>query len=46
MLYVTTWMDLEDTVLSEIKQKNTIWFHLYVESKKEMNKPNKTETDW
>ena len=24
MLYVTIWMDLEDIIISEIKQKNTI----------------------
>ena len=28
------WMDLEGIILSEICQTNTIWFHLYVESKK------------
>ena len=32
--------------LNEISQgkTNPIWFHLYVESKKQMNKYNKTET--
>ena len=31
-----TWMDLEIIVLSEVNQTktNTIWYHLYVESKK------------
>ena len=24
---------------------NPVWFHLYVESKKQMNKDNKTETE-
>ena len=38
----TTWMDLEGIMLSEISQRktNTIWFHSYVESKKQ-NKTNK-----
>ena len=29
-------MDLEDIMLSEIRQKktNTVWYHLHVESKK------------
>ena len=33
--FVKTWMDLEDIMLSEICQtvKNTIWSHLYVDSK-------------
>ena len=37
----TTWMDLEDIILSEISQRktSTIWFHLYVESEKQ-NKTN------
>jgi len=29
-----TWMDLEIIILSEVIQTNTIWHHLYVESKK------------
>ena len=35
LLYVTTWMDLENIKLNEISQRkiNTIWYHLYVESK-------------
>ena len=34
---VTTWMDLEGTILSKISQRkiNTICFHLYVESKRQ-----------
>jgi len=28
------WMDLEIIILSEVIQTNTIWHHLYVESKK------------
>ena len=33
LLFVMTWMDLEDIMLSEKSQrnKNTVWFHLYVE---------------
>ena len=34
--FVTTWMDLEGIMLSEISQRgktNTAWHHLYVESK-------------
>ena len=27
------------------RKTNTIWFHLYVESKKQMNKQNKKERD-
>ena len=27
-------MDLEIIILSEVRGKHTIWFHLYVESKK------------
>ena len=35
MLFATTWMQLEIIILREINQKktNTIWYHLYVESK-------------
>ena len=29
-----TWMDLENIMLSEISGTSTIWYHLYVESKK------------
>ena len=34
--FVTTWMDLEGIILSEISQRktNTIHYHFYVESKK------------
>ena len=34
--FVATWMDLENTMLSEIRQRktNTMWCHSYVESKK------------
>ena len=45
-----TWMDLEIIILNEVSQTNTIWHHLYVESKKkkkmiQMNFIHKTETD-
>lgn len=36
--FVTIWMDLEFIMLCEIHQmwkRNTVWFHIYVESKKE-----------
>ena len=34
--FAATWMDLEVIMLSEISQRkiNTVWYHLYVESKK------------
>ena len=37
---VTKWIDLESVILREIRQrkKNAVWFHLYVESKKQINK--------
>ena len=36
LLFAATWMDLEGIRLSEISQTktNTVWYHLYVESKK------------
>ena len=38
--FVTTWMDLEGIMLSEISERKTsnVWFHIHVESKKEMNR--------
>ena len=35
MLFAATWMDLEIIILSEVRntKTNTIWYHLYVESK-------------
>ena len=45
-------MDLKGIMLSEISQRktNTIWFHIHVESKKEMNrgqsKTKRTEKNW
>ena len=34
--FAATWMDLEGITLSELSQKkvNTVWYHLYMESKK------------
>ena len=31
-----TWMDLEIIILSEVSQRNTMQYHLYVEAKKKM----------
>ena len=41
--FATTWMDLEGIMLSEIYQTktNTVWYHLYVEPKKETSEYNK-----
>ena len=43
--YAATWMDLEGIMLSEISQRkiNTIWYHLYVESKKYNKLVNKAK---
>ena len=44
----TAWADLEDIMLIEMcqaKKRNAIWFHLYVESKKQNKWKNRTETD-
>ena len=47
--FAATWMDLEDIMLSEISQRkiNTIWYCLYVESKKiqQTSEYNKKEAD-
>ena len=45
--FTMAWMDLESLMLSEISQgrTNTIWFHLYMESKKQNKWTNKIETD-
>ena len=42
--FAPTWVELEVTMLSEIRQRkaNTMWFHLYVESKKQ-NKQIRTK---
>ena len=39
MPFAATWMDLEIITLSEVRKRNTntIWYHLYVESKKDTN---------
>ena len=43
--FVTIWMDLEGIMLSEtsLSKTNTVWFDLYVESKRENKWTNKTE---
>ena len=47
--FVTSWMDLDDTMLSETGEKktNNIWSHVYVESKNQ-TKPSSQiwRTDW
>ena len=34
--FAATWMDLENVMLSEISQTNTVWYPFYVESKKKI----------
>ena len=45
--FVTTWMNLENIMLSKMSQRkaNTIYFPLHMETKKQINKCNKTETN-
>ena len=49
MPFAATWMDLEIIILNKVSQRKTniVWYHLYVESKK--NRTNeltyKTEID-
>ena len=47
--FATTWMDLENIMLSETSQRktNTVWYNLYMESKniKLTSEYNKKETD-
>ena len=45
--FYMTWMELEIIILSERSQINTVWYCLYVESKKviQMNLTYKTEID-
>ena len=38
-------MDPESIMLSEINQTNTLYYHLYVNLKHQMNMYNKTETE-
>ena len=48
MQFAATWNDLEMITLSEVSQRKTnIWYHLYVESKKNDTSEfiYKTETD-
>ena len=44
--FSTTWKDIKGIMLSEIRRRNTIslWFHLYVESKKQ-NRSSLTDTE-
>ena len=46
MPFAATWMDLEGTMLSEISQRktNTVYYHLFVESKNKPLNIYKTET--
>ena len=46
--FATTWMNLEDIMLSEISQKkaNTAWYHLYVESKKKKSQTHRNRVEW
>ena len=48
--FATTWIDLKGIMLSEINQKkeDTVWSHLYVESKKteKKKKPKKTPNSY
>ena len=45
--FAATWMYLGGIRLSEISQteRNTVWFHFYVESERQNKWTNKTETD-
>ena len=36
MPFAATWMDLEIVILSEVRQRKTNRYHLYVESKKRL----------
>ena len=43
--FATTWMEI--IVLSEVSQRNTVWYHLHVESKnynKAVNQTKKQQT--
>ena len=46
-LFETTWMDLEGIMPSEISQRmaNTVWCHLFVESKKYNKQVNITKKE-
>lgn len=46
ILPFSTWMDLEEIMLGEINPRmaNTVWFSLYVKSKKQRNKQNQKQT--
>ena len=34
MPFAATWMNLDIIILSDVSQTKTMWYHLYVESKK------------
>ena len=38
MTFATTQMDLEIKFLSEVRERQILWYHLYVESKKKWYK--------
>ena len=37
MPYAATWMDLEMTILRQTEKENIIWYHLYLNSKRDTN---------
>ena len=41
--FITTWIDLECIMTSEIKERNAVYFHLYVISKKQNKRTNITK---
>ena len=45
MPFVSTWIDVERIMLSEVRKRkaDTIWFCLYVKSKKKGSEQNKTK---
>ena len=47
MPFAATWMDLEMTILSEVRQRKSIiiWYYLHVKSLKKMQMNYKIETD-
>ena len=46
--FVTKWMDLKDVMPSEVSQRktNTVCYHLYVESIKQITQVYRYRTDW
>lgn len=43
----TTWIDLESVMLSKMldRERNTVWFHFYMESKNKQNKNRPIEVE-